>query len=233
MYILKSSKDLTAIRYVGITKHETSNQRLAAHLRSARSGSRYPVHQWITKHVADGHEIVAVTVDSGLTWEEAYQLEQEMISDLRDKGCMLLNKTDGGLGTLGRKASDETRRKQSEAAKKRPPREQSEAERAKRREIMLNFRHTEETKKKLSEINKGRPGHKHTPETIEKIRAKQRGVKRKPLTEEHKAKLSEASKRLRHTPETKAKMSQSQKGRVFSEETRRKMSESAKRRRRT
>lgn len=52
----------------------------------------------------------------------------------------------------------------------------------------------EETKKKISESNKGKPGRKQSEETKKKISESMKGIKRKPFSEEHKRKLSEAAK---------------------------------------
>ena len=72
------------------------------------------------------------------------------------------------------------------------------------------YKHSELTKKKISEAGKGRVAHN-------------KGV---PATEEHKRKISEAMKGRRHSTESKLKMSEAQKGRKASEETREKMSKS-------
>lgn len=72
--------------------------------------------------------------------------------------------------------------------------------------------YSEEHKKHLSEVHKGRPGF-------------WRG---KHLYEETKKKLSESHKGRTASEETKRKMSEAQKGKVVSEETRRKKSEAAK-----
>ncbi len=49
--------------------------------------------------------------------EQASQKEQEKIGVLRGVGCDLVNLTDGGEGSLGRKISDETRAKMRESGK--------------------------------------------------------------------------------------------------------------------
>ena len=73
-------------------------------------------------------------------------------------------------------------------------------------------KHSEETKKRLSEIGMGK-----TPWN-----------KGKSFSEEVKRKMSETKKGKKVSKETRRKMSISQKGRKYSEETRRKMSESQK-----
>jgi group I intron endonuclease len=70
----------------------------------------------------------------------------------------------------------------------------------------LDYKHTEESKKKISESHKGRI-----------------------FTKEWKEKLSKSGKGRKMSDETKAKMAEVAKNRVFSEETRKKMSESHKR----
>lgn len=101
---------------------------------------------------------------------------------------------------------------------------------------------SEETKKKLSEIHKGRTpwikGKHHTEETKRKLSEAQKGVKRGPLSEDQKRKQSEAMKGHTVSEETRQKIRESLKGHTawnkgkigVSDETRKKMSESAKRR---
>ena len=78
---------------------------------------------------------------------------------------------------------------------------------------------SEETKRKLSEVNKGKIV---SEETRKKISETSKG---KTLSEEHIKKISEAKKGKTRSEETKIKMSEAQKGRTHSEETRRKLSE--------
>ena len=76
---------------------------------------------------------------------------------------------------------------------------------------------SDDTRKKMSEANKGRT---HSEETRRKISEANKGKKHKPFSEETRRKMSE-SRKGRHSP---------MKGRTHSEETRRKMSDAAKRR---
>ena len=96
-------------------------------------------------------------------------------------------------------------------------------------ESLKGFKHSEETRKKLSEARKGKH---HTEETKKKMSEAQKG---KPKSEETKKKLSEANKGKHHSEEAKKKMSESRKGKDnhrigkhHSEETKAKMSESRK-----
>lgn len=104
--------------------------------------------------------------------------------------------------TTGRKMSEQSRKKMSDAWKTRSP-------------------FSEETRKKMSEASKGK---KLTPETIAKIVAKNTGKKR---SEEIRKKISESKKNL--SEETRRKMSESAKLRAPpSEITRKKLSEAGK-----
>jgi group I intron endonuclease len=68
--------------------------------------------------------------------------------------------------------------------------------------------HSEKTRRKISEANKGKHGHT--------------------CSEEHKRKISEAQKGRTLSEETRRKLSKALKGRSFSEETRKKLSEAKK-----
>ncbi len=121
-----------------------------------------------------------------LTWEEACEKEIEFISiyGRRDlNNGTLCNMTNGGEGTLGRIATEETRRKIGIAQKGK-----------------IN---SPETRKKLSIANKGR---KHSEETKLKISKAQIG---KIVSEESRAKLSKALTGIRLTDEHRAKLSKS------------------------
>lgn len=94
------------------------------------------------------------------------------------------------------------------------------------------FSHTEETKKKLSELHKGKH---HSEEAKNKISKALKNRKRKPHSEETKKKLSEANKGKHLTEEARKKMSEARKGekhwfygKHWSEEARKKLSDSHK-----
>ncbi len=67
-----------------------------------------------------------------------------------------------------------------------------------------HYRHSEETRRKISAVQKGR---KHSPETIEKRASKLRGRKQSP---EHSEKVRLANLGKRRSPESRKKMSESQ-----------------------
>lgn len=64
--------------------------------------------------MADGHEIVVVTLEVNAPWNEA---EIKWIAHLRGCGADLVNATSGGDGALGVKWTDERRRNLSNAMK--------------------------------------------------------------------------------------------------------------------
>lgn len=103
------------LRYVGKTVTEP-RRRLDAHMHDARRGVRRPCASWIRKLLKQGvqPEIFEIeTCPAEIDWEEA---EQFWISYFRFIGCSLLNLSIGGeAGTLGWKASDETKRRMSAA----------------------------------------------------------------------------------------------------------------------
>ena len=95
----------------------------------------------------------------------------------------------------------------------------------------LGIPRSEETKRKLSEANKGRAV---SEETRKKLSAASKGKKRAPKTEEHRQNISKAKqgkKRKPHTEESKRKIGEANKNKThlpLSEERKRKISESNK-----
>ena len=92
----------------------------------------------------------------------------------------------------GKKRSDETRKKMSEAAKG--------------NKNALGHHHSEETRKKMSEANKGK---QLSDETKQKIGEAQKGKKR---SEETRRKMTEAHKGKKLSDETKQKIGEAKKG---------------------
>ena len=102
--------------------------------------------------------------------------------------------------------------------------------------VKKGFKHSEETKRKMSEARKGNKnalGSKHTEETRKKYSLSRMGntnAKGHKHTEKSKQKMSlvkmgnQSGLGYKHTEESKQKMSKSQKGRKHSEETIKKMS---------
>lgn len=104
---------------------------------------------------------------------------------------------------------------------------------------MLGFKHSEESKQKLSLIMQNRDpeirrlqgdklrGRKHTPEHIAKIKAKSGNRKGVKLSEETKAKISAVQKGIPKSEEFKAHLAKIRTGWKFSEESKAKMRVSA------
>jgi hypothetical protein len=103
-----------------------------------------------------------------------------------------------GHNSLGRKCSEETKRKIGKANKG--------------NNWNLGRRHTEESKKKMSVALKG---YKVSEETKEKLSFINRGKK---LSEETKRKIGESVKGRRHSEESRKKMSRTKKGKMRSQE---------------
>ena len=98
----------------------------------------------------------------------------------------------------------------------------SEETKKKISEARMGYKMSEESKKKLSESTKGK---EFTEETKRKMGKTHIGYK---FSEESKKKISEGNKGKKMSEESKRKMSESHKGKKLSEEHKRKMSERAK-----
>jgi hypothetical protein len=85
---------------------------------------------------------------------------------------------------------------------------------------MTGFRHSEETKRRISLAGKGRP---HTSEHRKRISESLTGTKHSDLTRSN---MREAKKRSPMSEEGRRKLSELKRGKPMSEETRKKMSES-------
>lgn len=94
-----------------------------------------------------GYEIQVLKSD--LSWEDACELEKILISWHKRRDCCggtLVNLTDGGEGTLGKKYSDESKKKMSDSRKGRFCGENSHS---------FGKPKSDETKKRISESRKG------------------------------------------------------------------------------
>ena len=83
----------------------------------------------------------------------------------------------------------------------------------------------EETKQRISEKNKGKPGKPHTEDEKRKISESHKGIH---PTKEARTRMSESHKGIHPTKETRKRMSEAKKGKHNSEEHNRKISESKK-----
>ena len=151
-------KDINEVFYIGIGKQ--SNRAYSTRIRN-----KY----W--KSIVDKADYMVEIIKDGITWEEAKQLEIDLIKQYgrKDLGTGILsNMTDGGDGCVNTICSAETRTKMSNSR--------------------LGKKYSEEHKQKISKMLKGK---KHTPEAIEKNRQAHIGVR---PTDEIKAKISQKLK---------------------------------------
>jgi group I intron endonuclease len=196
-----------------------------------------------------GEESFAFNVVEECLMDQLNEREIHHIAMHRARG-LCYNMTDGGDGTRGRIASNETRQKMS-AAKKNMSEETrrkigdarrgsilSDETRRKMSEAKKGTTFSDESRRKMSEANKRRPP--ITDETRRKLSEAKKGKRRAPFSDEARQRMSEAAKRrvarigIVMSDETRRKISETAKGRkprigtVVSDETHRKMSEAAK-----
>ena len=169
------------------------------------NGRAYRTH----RHVKVPDRSSIVFLETNLSENKAFEIEKFLIAyyGRKDNGTgILLNRTDGGEGTSGYIATEETRTKLSEAGigEKNP---------------FYGKRHSKETIRKLREARMGKT---FTEETIQKMSDAKNGEKNplfgKHHSEESKAKMAEA-----HCGEKSAWF-----GKQHSDETKQKMAEARK-----
>jgi group I intron endonuclease len=162
-------------QYVGITKFSIE-ERFLQHIKKG-----FLLTEAIQKYGKDKFSIeLIVEVESP---DRAYELEQHYIKKYNTKAPNGYNLTDGGDGIFGWEPSEEYRKECSERIK------QLHNE---KKVGMYGKKHTEETKKKMSDAAKGKEkpwlsGRKISEETKEKISQSNKGKK---LSEETKQKIS-------------------------------------------
>lgn len=178
--------------------------------RFGRNGNGYKFSKELYKDIEEfgwdsfEHEVVS----SDLNEDEAYALEKDMIHSLEatnpNKGY---NVSIGGKGVVGQSGS-----KHPMYGKR-----HTEESRRKMSESHIGTVLSEETKRRISDANKGRVVSEYQRSRI--IEANRNRI----ITEESKQKNRDAHLGRRHTEETKQKMSESRKGHPTSEETRQKI----------
>lgn len=102
VYVLTDA--IGRIRYVGKTV-KTLSQRYSGHLCKARKGDRTYRSNWIRSLAAAPCIKTLFTVCA----EQSAEAERFIISLMRSAGMELVNTTDGGDGTLGKRHSEETK----------------------------------------------------------------------------------------------------------------------------
>lgn len=192
-------------------------------------------------------EVLEEVEEDRLLEREQYYLDQ-----LFENGNHY-NVTPAAGSHLGAKRSPESRKRLSEAAKRKPA---SLAALEKYRPDLRGRKLSDETRAKMSVAQKGRvrspesiakssatrKGWKHTDEAKAEMSRTRKGrkqsaesnakrsaaLKSKPLSEEHKAKIAAAVKAAKASDESKAKASAASKGRTLSEEHKDKLSAATK-----
>jgi group I intron endonuclease len=172
--------------YIGITK-ESVEQRIRRHIAYARSGKQYSLSCAIRKY---GEKSFFYDVLNAGTWDEMKKAEIVSIAAHNSMGKFGYNMTAGGEGSLGLKKDAFVKAKISKALKGRK----------------VNF--TEEHRKKLSEVQKG----KVIPdETRKKMQEAARRRCLEPMSELEKEKRRAALIGKKRTQEVKEKISNTQK----------------------
>lgn len=154
-YIYILTNKLSGRRYIG--KHSTNN------LDDNYMGSGYIIREIKKKYGKD--IFLKQIIEFCKTEEEALERQKYWIKEYNAlQSYNFYNLDEGGLGHTGYKASQETKRKMSQAQKRRfqdktkHPRYNkplSQKTKQKIRQKATDRKHSEETKQKLSELNKG------------------------------------------------------------------------------
>jgi len=240
MIIYKARNRLNGKLYVGMSTKSLA-ERCAEHIGSARWNSRTVFHCAIRKYGPESFTFRVI--DSASSLAELKVKEKLWIKKLNCRVPSGYNLTDGGDGVvnppfevrernrlahLGKKASEETKRKMSlsQTGRKMPP---GFAE--KMRLLNTGKKHSLETRRKLSLVQRSRKrkphsaetrakiaaahkGMRHSQEVLERISAKLRGRpswnKGRSWTQAERDKLSVAHIGNRHSDETRQKMSAAQ-----------------------
>lgn len=107
IYVMKDPTTLE-VRYVGKTV-QTLISRLGQHISDSYREKNHRAY-WI-QSIVKGGKIPLIEEIDHCTWEESKNLEVYYIAKYKSEGYNLVNETEGGEGTLGRKVSEETREK--------------------------------------------------------------------------------------------------------------------------
>lgn len=136
-------------KYIGITIQ-------SLHIRLTHHCSKYETQvnthkaNWIKSLLKQGKKPVIILLEEIIGWKNACEREMYWIQYCKENGISLTNGTLGGDGTLGSILTDEHKAAISKAQSGK---------------IV-----SDETRKKLSDINIGKSGYKHSEESKEKMR---------------------------------------------------------------
>lgn len=116
IYTLSSSENPEIVKYVGYTNNPT--RRLNKHNHSFKHDTNKRTC-WIESVQRKGYEIIMNIIDEKEDFDEIKLLERSYIKFFKSVGAKLKNATEGGEGTKGFKHTDESKKKISEASKRR------------------------------------------------------------------------------------------------------------------
>jgi group I intron endonuclease len=181
MTYIYTLSDGERIRYVGKTKFIT--KRYNSHINESKNKKTYK-EKWINNVLINNGKIVIEILDI-CDDDISDEIESYWIHQMKCWGFNLVNLTlggDGGSPMLGKNHSEKTKIKMSKTAKNQ------------NRTIggwNKGLKMSDEFKKKISTVNKGRITNENTKI---KISNKLKGIKRQPMSEETKKKISEKKK---------------------------------------
>ena len=201
-YVYKITNTLNQKSYIGISIHEPEKGRIEDHLTGR--GNRILANS-VRKHGRNA--FIYEILEENIFPEFLSDLEIHYIKKFNTVTPNGYNLTDGG--EVGKKLSEETRRKLSKANTGKPGHWKGKT-------------FSEEHRRKLSEAKKGKPLSEKAIEALRKLPEVHRGRKR---SDETRRKISEAHTGKTFSEESRRKMSESRRGKPRSETTRRKLSE--------
>lgn len=111
IYVMKDPTTLE-VKYVGKTV-QTLISRLGQHIADSYREKNHRAY-WI-QSIVKGGKIPLIEEIDHCTWKESKDLEVYYIAKYKSEGYNLVNETEGGEGTLGRKVSEETKEKMRKA----------------------------------------------------------------------------------------------------------------------
>lgn len=203
--IYKITNKVNGKIYIGQTI-QALEKRWRFHVRGAGKSSSMPICRAIRKYGEDNFELSIIC--SASNRDELDSLEEKYISEMNSLVPSGYNLRAGGHSSRLHPDSIE---KMREAHKNRPPISEETHAKLSAAQLgnknMLGKHHSEETRKKIGDGNRGKIV---SDETREKIRRVRTGTK---LSEETRAKIGLESKRIGISKETRAKMAMARKGR--------------------
>jgi hypothetical protein len=154
------------VRYVGITILERPRDRFRQHMHQANKGTKSHLYNWIRSlHVEPDFKVIA----QASSYDELKQMEIATIKEMKVQGLPLTNQTEGGDGTLGFSRRGKKSYIPSQETKDRIA-QTLKGQGAGENNPFYGKKHSEETRKRMSEKRKVRIT---TAETKEKMRQAQ------------------------------------------------------------